>query len=396
MITCHPRFVVCLTAFLLLGLTGCSTPATSKSDSDNGPQDDGGAGDGGGGHDDDDGGGGGGPGGGGDDGDDGGTGGDGGGDSGTGTGDDGGGTGDDGGDEGTDTGGGAFIQEPDGGVGGGDDDTGDDDGGTDSGATDTTSEEPECDVENETTLYLSPDDSNSMSSPVQVREAVLSAWNSLTSVPIRTWEFFNYYSFDYPAAAAGSLEITTQMYRGENFPAGEYLLQIGVSSPALSNLYRRPMNITLVLDESGSMGGEPIGLLKEACRAIAASLKSGDVISMVTWDTDNAIVLAGHEVSGSNDALLLSKINAIESGGGTDLHGGLVAGYDLAMQFYDSQRINRIVLISDGGANAGVPAWAALARTTTISWTRSRTRARGRRCSLPTQTRPGRCSTTTS
>jgi Ca-activated chloride channel family protein len=75
---------------------------------------------------------------------------------------------------------------------------------------------------------------------------------------------------------------------------------------------------------------------------------------MVTWDTDNAIILAGYEVGGPNDSFLLDKINAIQAGGGTNLHGGLVAGYDLAMQSYDSQRINRIVLISDGGANAGV------------------------------------------
>ena len=41
-------------------------------------------------------------------------------------------------------------------------------------------------------------------------------------------------------------------------------------------------------------------------------------------------------------------------GGGTDLNGGLRAGYDLAHAQYDDERLNRVVLISDGGANAGV------------------------------------------
>jgi len=233
----------------------------------------------------------------------------------------------------------------------GDEETGTDDGG---GNGDAGTDEPACDDENDTVLYLSPDDSNSMSSPVQAREAVLSQWHSLSAVPIRAWEFFNYYSFDYPAAAPGNVAIDTQMYRDPEFPEGEYLLQIGVSSQALTHAQRAPMSITFVLDTSGSMTGEPLQLLKETCKAIAASLKNDDVVSMVTWDTENAVILAGHGVEGPNDEALLDAIDGIAPGGGTDLHGGLVAGYELASQAYAPGRINRIVLVSDGGANVGV------------------------------------------
>ncbi|MCA9704240.1 MAG: glutathione S-transferase N-terminal domain-containing protein [Myxococcales bacterium] len=51
---------------------------------------------------------------------------------------------------------------------------------------------------------------------------------------------------------------------------------------------------------------------------------------------------------------LLGVLDGLKTGGGTDLHGGLVAGYALAEQVYDPDRINRIVLVSDGGANAGI------------------------------------------
>ncbi|HRI08817.1 MAG TPA: VWA domain-containing protein, partial [Nannocystaceae bacterium] len=219
---------------------------------------------------------------------------------------------------------------------------------------DTTTGEPACDAETPVILYLSPDDSNSMSSPVQVRESILSEWASLYGVPIRAWEFFNYYTFGYPAAPAGQVVVTPELLQVEGAPEGEYVLQIGVSSPALDNAARPPMNITLVLDESGSMSGTPMDMEKESCRAIAASLKAGDVVSMVGWDTQNAVKLAGYKVAGPNDPNLLAKIEGLEAGGGTDLHGGLVAGYELAQQVYDPTRINRIVLISDGGANAGI------------------------------------------
>lgn len=45
------------------------------------------------------------------------------------------------------------------------------------------------------------------------------------------------------------------------------------------------MNLTLVLDESGSMTGMPMTLQMETCRVIAGSLRSGGVVSMVGWDT---------------------------------------------------------------------------------------------------------------
>jgi Ca-activated chloride channel family protein len=102
------------------------------------------------------------------------------------------------------------------------------------------------------------------------------------------------------------------------------------------------------------MSGHPIEMLKASCRAIASSLRSGDIVSMVTWDTSNNVVLSGHAVSGPDDATLLQRIASIEAGGGTDLHGGLTAGYELALQSFSADRINRIVLISDGGANTGV------------------------------------------
>lgn len=243
-----------------------------------------------------------------------------------------------------------------GGTSGAGQDTGDeppvDDTGAE-GSTGTSTGEPVCDDQTPVELYLSPDDSNSMSSPVQVRSAVLGAGTSIHGAPIRVWEFLNYYSFDYPAPEAGTLALHTSMLQVEGAPEGEYKLQIAVRSAALDNDSRAKMNVTLVLDESGSMEGSPMELQKETCRTIAGSLISGDIVSMVGWDTENATKLAGHEVTGANDPVVLDACDGLSAGGGTDLHGGLVAGYALAQQSFDTDRINRIVLMSDGGANVG-------------------------------------------
>jgi Ca-activated chloride channel family protein len=242
--------------------------------------------------------------------------------------------------------------EPGDGDGDGDaDPTGDGDPETE---TETETGDPLCDDQTDVVLYLSPDDSNSMSSPVHVRERVLTENSqSLDGIPVRVWEFMNYYGFDYPAAADGELSLYAAMAPVEG-PEPTWQLQLAVSSETMTPDERPPMSITLVLDTSGSMAGEPMDMLKETCRALAANLRFGDVVSMVEWDTENVWTLAGYPVSGPNDVMLLEKIEELAYGGGTDLNGGLVSGYQLAQENYDVDMLNRLVLITDGGANAGV------------------------------------------
>ena len=210
-----------------------------------------------------------------------------------------------------------------------------------------------CDDQTPVSLFLSPDDSNSTSSPVQVRTAVRD-FDSLAEAPIRTWEFLNYYSFDYQRGEPGTLTVTPEIAQIDGAPAGQYVLQIGVTSEALTNADRPLMNLTLVLDESGSMDGAAIVMERAVCRRIASNLRAGDIVSMVGWDTDNAVKLANHPVTGPDDPSITSACDGLAPGGGTDLNGGLRAGYDLAHAQYDDERLNRVVLISDGGANAGV------------------------------------------
>lgn len=210
---------------------------------------------------------------------------------------------------------------------------------------------PECDATNPVTLYVSPDDSNSMSSPAQARLAVLDDWANLRDVPIRTFEFMNYYRFDYEAPPEGELRITPTLADNGD---GTWTFQVALTSAARSNADRAPMNLTLSIDTSGSMDGEPLEQAQEVARALASSLKVGDVISMTTWSTTSSVLLDGHEVSGPDDPTLLAAIDRLSSNGGTDLYNGLVSAYALAEAHRNEERINRVILISDGGANLGI------------------------------------------
>jgi len=65
------------------------------------------------------------------------------------------------------------------------------------------------------------------------------------------------------------------------------------------------------------------------------------------------VLLAAHPVTGPGDPALLAAIATVDAAGGTDFHGGLVAGYDLATASRQPGRVSRVIMISDGGANAG-------------------------------------------
>ncbi len=211
-----------------------------------------------------------------------------------------------------------------------------------------------CDDVEPVSLYISPDDSNSMVSPVMVREAVLDGWSGLDRVTIRPWEFLNYYDFALEPPETEDLTIHLAAVPDPQGEEGDWLMQIGLASRTQARSERDPLNLTFSIDNSGSMGGDPIALAKASCRAIAGQLREGDIVSVVTWNTAQAVELANHEVSGADDTVLLRVIDGLDANGGTDLHAGLVSAYELAERSFSEDRINRVILISDGGANVGV------------------------------------------
>jgi len=213
-----------------------------------------------------------------------------------------------------------------------------------------------CDADQSTTIELNLPDSNAMVSPVQARMAVLDGWGVFGDLFIRPWEFLAYYPFDYPAAPPGELAVKVELFAPKDQPEGSYELQIGVTGPSMTAAERPPLDLTLVLDVSGSMKGVPVMLLKQACMALLGQLRAEDRVSIVTWTSEEPVLVAYHTVSGPLDPILVDLIEHLEATGGSDLYAGLSAGYGLAAEIYDTQRVSRVILMSDGGAAADTKA----------------------------------------
>ncbi|MCK6530586.1 VWA domain-containing protein [Myxococcota bacterium] len=205
-----------------------------------------------------------------------------------------------------------------------------------------------------TEFTMSADDSNSQAALPFVREAILAGWSDqITGWSFPVYEFWNYQDFAYPASEDGTLRITAEMRPVEGDP-GAYEMLIGVSSPPVTAAERKPMNLAFSIDASGSMQGAALDRAKAVMRAVASSLREGDIVSLVTWDTTTNVVLGKHTVAGPDDPSLLQAVAGLQANGGTDLYSGLQAAYTLAQENHSPARISRVMLISDGGANVGV------------------------------------------
>jgi Ca-activated chloride channel family protein len=115
---------------------------------------------------------------------------------------------------------------------------------------------------------------------------------------------------------------------------------------------RPPINVALVLDRSGSMDGPPLAAAREAAGRFASFLSREDRLSIVTFD-DVVETIYGPAPGGDPGAL--DAIAAVRARGSTNLSGGWLMGRKLVARGR-VEGTNRVVLLTDGQANAGVVA----------------------------------------
>ena len=161
-------------------------------------------------------------------------------------------------------------------------------------------------------------------------------------------------------ANPASLSVTLSQDRVEAGRQQTVYLKVGVigASPEVT-VTRAPVNTAIVLDRSGSMAGDKLDNAKKAALQALDRLGPDDIVAVVAYD-DNVRVLVP-ATRATDKAEIAAAIMRLTPGNTTALYAGVSRGAQEVRKFLAANRINRVVLLSDGLANVGPSSPAMLA-----------------------------------
>ncbi len=129
-------------------------------------------------------------------------------------------------------------------------------------------------------------------------------------------------------------------------------LKIGLTGFEMKgDAQRTPANVAIVLDKSGSMQGDKIKKAREAALMVLDQLNSKDIVSVVAYDNNVSVLVPATKAS--DKTAITAGINRLSAGGSTALFAGVSKGASEVRKFLAKNKVNRVILLSDGLANVG-------------------------------------------
>ncbi|MEJ2735890.1 MAG: VWA domain-containing protein [Anaerolineae bacterium] len=124
-----------------------------------------------------------------------------------------------------------------------------------------------------------------------------------------------------------------------------YVLIEAVPGAAMAQV-QMPLNLSLVLDKSGSMQGKKIQNLRQAAKLVVERLGSQDTISIVAFSDRKYLIAESQPVTNKDE--LKKRIDRIRDGGGTAISGGMGQGLAELDKAVGPDRVSRMLLLTDG------------------------------------------------
>jgi Mg-chelatase subunit ChlD/uncharacterized protein involved in exopolysaccharide biosynthesis len=169
---------------------------------------------------------------------------------------------------------------------------------------------------------------------------------------IRSEEFINAFDYRDPEAPA-SVPIAFAWERARYpYAQNRDLLRFSIKTAAQGRQAGRPLNLVLLMDNSGSMErADRIAIIRESLKVLASQLQPQDKLSVITFARTAQLRVDG--VVGNQAAQVAEDIGGLTPEGGTNIEEAMNLAYQTALRHYLTNGINRVVLLTDGAANLG-------------------------------------------
>lgn len=152
----------------------------------------------------------------------------------------------------------------------------------------------------------------------------------------------------------GSLTMTGKLSHPYLVPGtSDLFATLEVSAVDVPGAKRAPVNLSLVIDRSGSMSGEKIAQARRAALRLVDLLEQSDRLAIVHYGSD-VRAFPGAFATPENKDRMRRYIRNISDEGGTNIGDGLMAGkaqLDVARSDFT---VNRLLLLSDGQPTVGI------------------------------------------
>ena len=184
----------------------------------------------------------------------------------------------------------------------------------------------------------------------------LRSGRSIDRSMVRIEEMLNYFRYRHQKPADQMFRIDTEVKDLENRSKFLYIHVQGKEE------IREKQNIVVLLDVSGSMSGNTVQT-QAAVATIVSKLKPGDTFSLVTYSSEDHVVIDGLPIMAKDDIThILEKLLGLEIYGGTYGSAGIEKAYAIGKRNYRPGGNNQVILITDGDLNFGITSQGGLER----------------------------------
>jgi len=147
---------------------------------------------------------------------------------------------------------------------------------------------------------------------------------------------------------------TDSQFIDPNVACTRYVLASIQAPKAQSSSNRSPVNTCIVLDRSGSMGGNKLVLAQRAVEETLGLLGPSDRFGLLVYDDVIETITESSPATDENKALALKRLASVEARGRTDLARGWLLGCEQISLHSNGKTIDRCLLLTDGVANTGM------------------------------------------
>jgi Ca-activated chloride channel family protein len=171
---------------------------------------------------------------------------------------------------------------------------------------------------------------------------------------VRVEELINYFRYDYPLPRTREQPFSTSVTVAPSpWAEGRQLVHIGLQGYHIIPRERPALNLTLLIDVSGSMQPEnKLPLALSSFRMLVEQLNARDRVSIVVYAGAAGAVL--EPTPGSDRGRILAALDNLRAGGSTAGGEGLRLAYALAERNFNRNAVNRVIIATDGDFNVGI------------------------------------------